>query len=123
MNHTNDLSGYYTEEEVSQTTGKAISTLRSDAARRKGPPRTVINRKIYYRIEAFQEWLLAQERNFEAQCEKPTGSPPRCPIEGEPPAWLVRGGRENPKTGGQTVSQDGRLSEGSTSTVKGDKRK
>lgn len=64
MTSREGLAGYYTEAEVSRLTGKAISTLRSDAARRKGPPRTVINRKVYYRVCAFKKWLVAQEQNF-----------------------------------------------------------
>ena len=72
MPHAIGLSGYYTEEEVSRITGKAVSTLRSDAARRRGPPRTVINRRVYYRTEAFQKWLRAQERDFGTRRDKPS---------------------------------------------------
>ena len=122
MTSTKMLPGFYTEHEVAAMLSTSVRTLRNNAARRTGPPRTVVNRRVYYRIEAFQKWLLEQERDFEAQREKPTGSPRRCPIMGDPPAWLAPGGRENPNTEGQTVSQDGRLSEGSTSTFKGDTR-
>ena len=44
-----------------------IQTLRVWASRRKGPPRTVIARRPLYRREALEAWVLAAERDFEAE--------------------------------------------------------
>lgn len=55
--------GYYSEEQVSQFLGKAISTLRSAHSRRKDvvPPKTKIGGHIIYSIESFKNWLQSKE--------------------------------------------------------------
>ena len=46
------LSQYYTEEEVAEFLNKTINSLRADASRRKGAPRTVIG-KVFEKILDF----------------------------------------------------------------------
>ena len=60
------IDGYWTEEEAARRLGVAIGTLRTWAARRKGPPRTTFHRKVVYRIDAVLAWLRKQETDPEA---------------------------------------------------------
>jgi hypothetical protein len=53
------------EHEVAAFLGKRIQSLRSDASRRKGPPRVVIGRRVLYRKESFVAWVLAHERSHD----------------------------------------------------------
>lgn len=54
------------ESEVAALLNKQICSLRSDAARRVGPPRIRLGNLILYRATALQKWLLAHERDFTA---------------------------------------------------------
>jgi hypothetical protein len=40
-----------------------VQTLRKWAVQRKGPPRTKIGKRVFYREEALRAWLAAQERD------------------------------------------------------------
>lgn len=40
-----------------------IQTLRKWAVQRKGPPRTKVSKRVFYRGEALRAWLAAQERD------------------------------------------------------------
>ncbi len=62
---SNTLDDYYTEEEVSKILNKTIPTLRTDASRRKGAPRTKLGKRILYRIDAFNEWIRKHETDFD----------------------------------------------------------
>jgi hypothetical protein len=62
---TNALSKYYTEEQVSEILNKTIPSLRVDACKRKGAPRTKIGKRILYRIDAFNAWLEKHETDFD----------------------------------------------------------
>ena len=64
------LPGFYTEHEVADMLRMSVRTLRNNAARRKGPPRTTVHRRVYYRVEAFDEWLRAQECSFDTRSDK-----------------------------------------------------
>lgn len=55
------LSQYYTEEQVADFLGKTINSLRADASRRKGAPRTVIGKRILYNKNSFEAWILERE--------------------------------------------------------------
>ena len=55
---------YASEAELVQAGFGAVATLRDWAARGKGPPRTLLRRKPFYRIGALREWLLAREQTF-----------------------------------------------------------
>lgn len=59
------LSQYYTEEQVADFLGKTINSLRADASRRKGAPRTVIGKRILYNKNSFEAWILEKEVRFE----------------------------------------------------------
>jgi hypothetical protein len=60
-NNNNFLSQYYTEEEVAEFLGKTINSLRADASRRKGAPRTVIGKRVLYNKNSFEAWILEKE--------------------------------------------------------------
>ena len=53
--------GYYSEEQVAALLGKAVSSLRGDQSKRKGPPKTKLGRKVIYSKESFEEWLKQKE--------------------------------------------------------------
>ena len=59
------LLKYYTEEEVAEFLNKTINSLRADASRRKGAPRTVIGKRILYNKNSFEAWILEREVRFE----------------------------------------------------------
>jgi len=59
------LDSYYTEEEISEFLNKTISSLRTDACRRRGPPRTKIGKRILYHRNSFSIWLDAHEINYD----------------------------------------------------------
>jgi hypothetical protein len=58
------LENYYTEGEVSKILDKTIATLRADACRKKGAPRTKLGNRILYRIDAFNSWIMKHETDF-----------------------------------------------------------
>lgn len=60
-NENSILSQYYTEEEVAEFLGKTINSLRADASRRKGAPRTVIGKRVLYNKISFEAWVLEKE--------------------------------------------------------------
>ena len=57
----NFLSQYYTEEEVAEFLNKTINSLRADASRRKGAPRTVVGKRVLYNKISFEAWILEKE--------------------------------------------------------------
>lgn len=56
---------FFDEEEVGRILKKEISSLRSDAARRRGPPRIADGNCILYRAVPFRDWLMAREINYD----------------------------------------------------------
>lgn len=58
------MEGYFTESETAKKLGTATQTLRVWACRRKGPPRTKVGRKIFYKEESLAAWMRAQEQTF-----------------------------------------------------------
>lgn len=56
---------FYDEEETSHVMKKEISSLRSDAARRRGPPRISEGNCILYRADALRDWLISREVNYD----------------------------------------------------------
>ena len=60
------LDNYFSEEKAASDLGVTVNTLRNWAARREGPARTKVARRVYYRKEAMNQWLLTQEQNPEA---------------------------------------------------------
>ncbi|MBF0327298.1 MAG: helix-turn-helix domain-containing protein [Alphaproteobacteria bacterium] len=53
---------FLSEEELCEWLGIAVPTARSNAARRKGPPRIRVGQRIFYRKSAVLAWLLEHER-------------------------------------------------------------
>ncbi len=64
-NENSILSQYYTEEEVAEFLGKTINSLRADASRRKGAPRTVLGKRVLYNKISFEAWVLEKEVKFD----------------------------------------------------------
>lgn len=60
----NIFDKYYSEEEVSKFLNKTIQSLRIDACKRKGAPRTKIGKKILYNKTSFEKWIEEKEKKF-----------------------------------------------------------
>lgn len=61
------LDGFISEEEYAARRGVSLRTCQRDRQLRQSPPFVVIGRRVYYRIEAVRDWLLAREQ--EASCK------------------------------------------------------
>ncbi len=57
---------FLTEAETAALLGVEVVTLRSNASRRKGPPRTKCGNKILYRQAPLLAWLKSREIDVEA---------------------------------------------------------
>lgn len=57
--------GFRSEQEQAEIMNVTISTLRSMATRRTGPPRVKRGRQILYRKSAYDQWLLKREVDFD----------------------------------------------------------
>ncbi len=55
------IGDYLTAEQAANQLGITRRTFDAMCARREGPPRTQIGRRVYYRKEALADWLLQQE--------------------------------------------------------------
>jgi predicted DNA-binding transcriptional regulator AlpA len=55
------LAGLLTPEQLAQEMGVTVRTVQRWHFQRQGPPRVVIGRQIYYRIESVKAWLAARE--------------------------------------------------------------
>ena len=53
--------GYWTEAETAKFLNKSVSTLRSLASRRKGPPRIKNGKAVIYKMASVTAWLDARE--------------------------------------------------------------
>jgi hypothetical protein len=58
------LTGWMTRAEVAAELNLSVDTLRRWECQRIGPPTMRLGRRVYYRAEAFREWLLSRERKF-----------------------------------------------------------
>ena len=61
---------YVTEADMALVLDRDTNTLRRWAVNRQGPPRTAMGRSVVYRVGAFRQWLLNQERDFAAEKAK-----------------------------------------------------
>lgn len=61
------LAGYLLEPAVADAVGVTVNTLRSWNAQRSGPPRVKIGRRIFYRADAFRDWLRSRETGSDAE--------------------------------------------------------
>lgn len=59
---TDFLDGFISEEEYAARRGVSLRTCQRDRQLRQSPPYVVIGRRVYYRIEAVREWLIAREQ-------------------------------------------------------------
>lgn len=58
------LTGWMTRAEVAAELKVSIDTLQRWESQRTGPPTVRLGRRVYYRAEAFREWLVARERRM-----------------------------------------------------------
>jgi hypothetical protein len=56
------LDGWLSRSQVAQEISVSIDTLARWETRRIGPPCIRIGRKVFYRADAFREWLISRER-------------------------------------------------------------
>ena len=54
--------GFISEEDYAARRGVSLRTCQRDRQLRQSPPFVVIGRRVYYRIEAVRDWLLAREQ-------------------------------------------------------------
>lgn len=59
------LTGWMTRAEVAAQLKVSASTLQRWECQRIGPPLMRLGRRVYYRAEAFREWLIGRERKSE----------------------------------------------------------
>ena len=59
MHITSDLM---TIEELAEAMGVTYRTVERWDARRIGPPRIKIGKRVYYRADAVREWILSHEQ-------------------------------------------------------------
>jgi hypothetical protein len=57
--------GYLSEQEVADFLNKTVASLRCEASRRKGAPRTKLGKLILYKKDSFEKWMSSHETNFE----------------------------------------------------------
>lgn len=57
------FEGFVSEEAYAARRGVSVRTCQRDRQLRQSPPYVVIGRRVYYRVEAVRDWLIARERN------------------------------------------------------------
>lgn len=55
------LDGWMTRPELAEKINVSVDTLARWETQRTGPPCVRMGRRVLYRVEAFREWLQAQE--------------------------------------------------------------
>lgn len=56
------LGGWLSRADVAREVGVSVDTLQRWETRRIGPPSVRIGRRVFYRAEAFRDWLVSRER-------------------------------------------------------------
>ncbi len=56
------MQGWMGRHDVAEALGISAATLQRWQTRRVGPPLVRIGRRVFYRADAFREWMIAQER-------------------------------------------------------------
>lgn len=56
------MQGWMGRGEVAEAIGISAATLQRWQTRRVGPPCVRIGRRVFYRADAFREWMISQER-------------------------------------------------------------
>ena len=72
---SNFLEGFISEEDYAARRSVSLRTCQRDRQLRQSPPYVIIGRRIYYRVEAVRDWLLAREQH--------TGRKPNAPRVGK----------------------------------------
>lgn len=65
------LDGFVSEQEYAARRGVSIRTCQRDRQLRQSPPYVVIGRRVFYRVEAIRDWLIARERTGERRPTAP----------------------------------------------------
>lgn len=63
------LAGFISEEVYAARRGVSLRTCQRDRQLRQSPPFVLIGRRVFYRVEAVRDWLLAREQTA---ARKPT---------------------------------------------------
>lgn len=64
------LEGFISEENYATRRGVSLRTCQRDRQLRQSPPYVIIGRRIYYRVEAVRDWLLAREQHVDRKKRK-----------------------------------------------------
>lgn len=65
------LEGFVTEEAYAARRGVSVRTCQRDRQLRQAPPYVVIGRRVFYRVEAVRDWLLAREQSADRRPSAP----------------------------------------------------
>ena len=65
-NNQHILADYQTPEQLAPELGVRVHTLATWRMQQKGPPYTVVGRKIFYQRHSTREWLASQKRTPDA---------------------------------------------------------
>jgi len=58
----NPFNDLLSEAERADIEGVSVRTLQRERAERRGPPYIKLGRRVFYRLEAYRAWLIAQEQ-------------------------------------------------------------
>jgi predicted DNA-binding transcriptional regulator AlpA len=56
------MQGWLGRREVAEALGISAATLQRWQSQRVGPPLVRIGRRVFYRADAFREWMISRER-------------------------------------------------------------
>ena len=56
------MHGWMGRREVAEALGISAATLQRWQTQRIGPPQVRIGRRVFYRADAFREWMISRER-------------------------------------------------------------
>jgi hypothetical protein len=65
------FEGFVSEEAYAARRGVSIRTCQRDRQLRQSPPYVVIGRRVFYRVEAVRDWLMAREHSGERKPDAP----------------------------------------------------
>ena len=65
------LEGFVSEEDYAARRGVSIRTCQRDRQLRQSPPYVVIGRRVFYRVAAVRDWLIARERTADGRPAAP----------------------------------------------------
>jgi len=67
------LRGHVSEPAYARARGTSVRTCQRDRQLRKSPPFVRLGRRVFYRVEAIQAWLVSNEQG-QTQLERSPGS-------------------------------------------------